>query len=166
MAHSSTFPKLDDVVVLTEDGRSVHFYSDLVKGRVVAINFVYTACTTICPLLGTRFARLQHLLGAHPDAALISVSIDPTNDTPARLAAWRKRMGGSEGWTLVTGARPDLDALTRSLGTHVADPATHVPVILIIDDRRGSATRLRIDGLTDSARLAQILRDVITSNAP
>jgi protein SCO1/2 len=160
-AKSTTFGRIDDVVVQTQDGRSVRFYSDLVKGRVVAVNFVFTSCTTVCPLMGARFARLQQLLGDRSDVSLISVSIDPANDTPARLAAWRTRMGGKVGWTLVTGAKPDLDALTRSLGAPVADPAAHSPLILIIDDRKGTAIRQRVDGLADSAKVATILGRIV-----
>jgi protein SCO1/2 len=160
-AQSTTFGKIKDVVVQTQDGRSVHFYSDLVKGRVVAINFVFTSCTTVCPLMGARFARLQRLLGDRRDVSLISVSIDPATDTPARLAEWRTRMGGKAGWTLVTGAKPDLDALTRSLGAPIADPAAHAPLILIIDDRGGVATQQRLDGVTEAAKVAKILVDVV-----
>src|SRR5690349_526839 len=72
-------PRIDDTTVVTHDGRTVHFYTDLVQGRVTAINFIFTSCTTVCPLMGVRFAQLQPLL---PDGVtLISVSIDPTNDT-------------------------------------------------------------------------------------
>ena len=178
-AHPSHTRPIPDVVVQTQDGRTLHFYSDLVKGRVVAINFIFTSCTTICPLMGVRFAHLQQILdrkkGGH-DVALISVSIDPLNDTPARLAAWAKKMGARPGWTLVTGAKPDLDALAQSLGASSANPTDHAPVVLIIDDRSrddrtkddgpAAATRQRLDGLTDPARLAQILGDVVASRHP
>ena len=151
-----------DVMVQTEDGRTLHFYADLVKGRVVAVNFIFTSCTTVCPLMGARFAQLQRLL--HGNAvSLISVSIDPTTDTPERLAAWAKRMGGRPGWTLVTGAKADLDALTRSLGASSADPASHAPLIVIIDDRNRRWQRL--NGLTEPAAVARILQDVVGSKA-
>src|SRR5258708_5755814 len=157
-----------DVIVQTDDGRTVHFYSDLVKGRVVAINFIFTSCTTVCPLMGARFAQLQRLLREtnRPanDVSLISVSIDPATDTPERLATWARRMGGRPGWTLVTGPKPDMDTLTRSLGASAADPASHAPLIIIIDDRSGRWQRL--DGLTDPAKLARILHDVVASKAP
>jgi protein SCO1/2 len=118
--------------------------------------------------MGARFAQLQRLLqetNRHAnDVSLISVSIDPATDTPERLAAWAARMGGRAGWTLVTGAKPDMDTLTRSLGASSADPASHAPLIVIIDDRSGRWQRL--DGLTDPAVLARILRDVVGSKAP
>jgi protein SCO1 len=154
---SFAFP---DVVVQTQDGRRVHFYDDLVKGRVVAIDFIFTNCTTVCPLMGARFARLQSLLGrrAH-DVALVSISIDPTNDTPARLAAWSKRFGARPGWTLVTGAKSDIDNLLRAAGVGAGDPSAHVPVILLGDDRTGAWQR--VDGLTEPTRLASLLDNLL-----
>jgi protein SCO1/2 len=160
-------PMPTDVTVQTADGRTLRFYSDLVRGRVVAVNFIFTSCTTVCPLMGARFAQLQRLLEKGSPAgevSLISVSIDPATDTPARLAAWAARMGGRPGWTLVTGAKPDIDTLTRSLGAPASDPASHAPLIVVIDDRNGRW--LRLDGLTDPAKLARILRDVVASKAP
>lgn len=147
-----------DVPVQTQDGRSVRFYSDLVKGRVTAVNFIFTSCTTVCPLMGVRFAQLQPLLPQ--DVSLISVSIDPTVDTPERLAAWSRRVGAKPEWTLVTGAKPEIDTLLRSLGTTIADPASHTPLVLIIDDRGAKPNFRRLDGLTDSKTLAKILAEV------
>src|SRR5882757_2866913 len=92
-----------DSPVIDQTGAARHFYSDLVKDRVVVMNFVFTSCTTICPTMGATFARVQKLLGSRKDISLISVSIDPANDTPERLAAWSRRLGGGPGWTLVTG---------------------------------------------------------------
>jgi protein SCO1/2 len=147
-----------DVPVQTHDGRTVRFYSDLVKGRVTAINFIFTSCTTVCPLMGVRFAQLQPLLPK--DVSLVSVSIDPANDTPERLAAWSNRVGAKPQWTLVTGAKPDIDALLQALGTAIADPASHTPLILIIDDRGATPLFRRLDGLTDPKTLARTLAEV------
>src|SRR4051812_15616043 len=82
--------QIPDVPVLTQDGKEVRFYRALVKGRVVAMNFIFTTCTTICPPLGVKFGAVQDLLGERfgRDAFLISVSVDPVHDTPARLKAW------------------------------------------------------------------------------
>src|ERR1051325_5152707 len=70
-------PNLPDIQVTTQDGASVRF-ADLIKGRTVAINFVFTSCTTVCPLMGSSFGRVQQLLGKQAaDVALLSVSSDP-----------------------------------------------------------------------------------------
>jgi protein SCO1/2 len=107
--------------------------------------------------MGVRFAQLQPLLPK--GVTLVSVSIDPTNDTPERLDAWAHRIGAKPGWTLVTGAKPDVDDLLRSLGTQIADPASHTPLILIIDDRDGKLAMQRVDGLTDPETLAKLLSE-------
>src|SRR5215213_4690342 len=70
---------IPDVEVLDQDGQKLHFYTDLVKDRVVAINFIFTTCTTICPPLGATFARVQKDLGerAGREVQMISISVDP-----------------------------------------------------------------------------------------
>src|SRR5581483_3905118 len=156
-AVAGDIPQVADVEVVAQTGKTLHFYRDLVKGRVVAINFVYTGCSSVCPLLGANFARAQTLVGDAPNVAFVSVSIDPANDTPQRLEAWAAKFGAKPGWTLVTGAKADIDALAKSLGTTTADPTSHTPLVVIVDDVHGGAWQ-RLDGLTDPAALAKVLR--------
>lgn len=164
-AATAASPIIADVDVQTADGRSANFYRDLVQGRLAAINFIYTTCSSVCPLLGARFVQTQKLLGADAaQVAFISISIDPVDDTPQRLAAWSARFGPAPNWTLVTGAKPDIDALVKSLGTTTADRDTHAPLIVVVDDRR-DGTRERLDGLIEPTRLADLLRADLRSNA-
>lgn len=149
----ATATRIANVSVKTHDNRALHFH-DLIQGRVTAINFIFTSCTTVCPLMGVRFAQLQPLLPA--DVSLISISIDPVNDTPERLAAWAKRVGAKPGWTLLTGTKPDITTLLQSLGTTIADPASHTPLIVIVDDRGETPQLKRVDGLTDPKALAKM----------
>jgi protein SCO1/2 len=134
-----------DLPVITQDGATVHFDRDLVQGRVVAMNFIFTSCTTICPTMGATFARVQKLLGDRKDVSLISVSIDPVNDTPERLAAWSHRFGAGPGWTLVTGRPTDITEVLKSLGVYTASPASHTPVVLVGNEMTGQWER--VDGL-------------------
>lgn len=155
-----------DVPVQDQSGRSLHFHRDLVQGRLVAINFVFTRCTTVCPLLGTRFAQVYKQLGDDADrVALISVSIDPANDTPQELARWSRAFGAAPGWSLVTGARADIDRLVRSLGASAADPASHVPLVLLIDERGKPRPWRRLDGLADATVLTAALRGAMAQPA-
>lgn len=147
-----------DVAVRNQDGRELRFNRDLVKGRLVAINFVFTGCSSVCPLMGASFASLQQQLGSSAaQVALISVSLDPLNDTPARLLEWRNKFSTKPGWTLVTGRYQDIDALLSSLGAAAPEPASHAPFILIIDGR-SDAPWQRMDGLADPAAVARVLR--------
>lgn len=151
-----------DVLVRDQSGRSRHFHRDLVQGRLVAINFVFTRCTTVCPLLGARFAQVHKQLGDDAErVSLISVSIDPANDTPQELARWSRAFGAAPGWSLVTGARADIDQLARSLGASAADPASHVPLVLLIDERGTPRPWRRLDGLADATVLTAALRDAM-----
>jgi len=85
----ATKMNIPDVELLDQDGRKIHFYTDLVKGQTVVMNFIFTTCTTICPPLGASFARVQKELGdkAGRDVRFISISVDPATDTPERLKA-------------------------------------------------------------------------------
>lgn len=151
-----------DVPVQDQSGRTRHFHRDLVQGRLVAINFIFTRCTTVCPLLGTRFAQVRKQLG--DDAAriaLISISIDPANDTPQELSRWSRAFGAGPGWDLVTGARADIDQLARSLGASAADPASHAPLVVLIDERGAPRPWRRLDGLADAGVLTAALRDAL-----
>jgi protein SCO1/2 len=150
-ADSSRPMSIPDVPLVDQAGRPVRFYTDLVKDRVVAINFIFTTCQGICPPLGTAFGKLQAELKGR-GIRLISVSVDPVNDTPERLAAWGKRFGAGPDWTLVTGAKQDVDGLLRAVGVFAADKANHSPFVLVGNDRKGIWRR--VHGLTAPENLA------------
>ncbi|HSS78257.1 MAG TPA: SCO family protein [Thermoanaerobaculia bacterium] len=143
-----------DVSLIDQDGRPVHFYSDLVKDKVVAMNFVFTTCTTICPPMGATFAKLQKLL-AGKDVHLISVSVDPATDTPERLKAWAGKFGAAPGWTLVTGDRNEVNRLLKALGVFTAGVADHSPLVLLGNDAAHRWTRAY--GLAPPAKLAELI---------
>jgi protein SCO1 len=129
---------IPDVALLDQDGREVRFYSDLVRGKVVAINFVFTSCRASCPLLGAGFAKLQERLGDRlgRDCSLISVSVDPAVDRPERLKEWARTYGARPGWTLVTapeGAKPDLDRLLKALQVFSPEKTDHTQAVLVVD---------------------------------
>ena len=135
--------RLPDVELVDQDGRRVRFYTDLVKGKTVAINFIFTTCTTICPPLGATFRRLQTELGerAGRDVQLISISVDPVTDTPERLKAWGEKFKAGAGWTLLTGEKAHVDELLRALAASTARPEDHSPTVLVGNDERGQWTR-------------------------
>lgn len=135
-AVSAVTLNIADSPVIDQTGASRRFYSDLVKDRVVVMNFIFTTCTTICPTMGATFARVQRILGDR-DVSLISVSVDPATDTPQRLEAWSKKLDARPGWTLVTGEKPEIDRLLKSLGVFTPSRETHTPTVLIGDARTG-----------------------------
>lgn len=151
---------IPDTLVLDQEGRKLNFYTDMVKGRTVAINFIFTTCTTICPPLAATFARVQALAGerAGRDFHLISISVDPATDTPPRLKAWSEKFKAARGWTLVTGNKQDIDNLLKSLGGFSARIEDHSPTVLIGNDERGVWTRAY--GLAPPAKLLEVIEGV------
>jgi cytochrome oxidase Cu insertion factor (SCO1/SenC/PrrC family) len=150
---------IPDVEVLDQDGKKLHFYTDLVRGRTVAINFIFTTCTTICPPLGATFARVRKELAdrAGRDVHLISISIDPATDTPERMKAWGAKFHAGAGWTFVTGNKPQVDELLRALGASSARREDHSPALLIGNDARDIWTRAY--GLAKPSQILQIIND-------
>jgi protein SCO1/2 len=125
--------QIPDVEVLNQDGQQLRFNSGLVGDRVAVINTMFTACKTVCPVAGANFGRLAKKLGARlgRDVILVSVSIDPLNDTPERLKAWSEKFHAVEGWTLVTGVKPEIDRLLKSLGLFAPERQDHSSTVLI-----------------------------------
>ncbi len=156
-AELSGRPSFPEVRLVDQDGGQIDFFDDLVKGRVVAINFIFTTCTTICPPMGANFARLQKSNG-DGDFSLISVSVDPVTDTPERLKAWRDKLGGGPGWTLVTGAKAEVDRLLKALQAFSADKWDHSPLVLIGNEANGQW--LRANGLAPPETLLEAIAKV------
>ena len=107
-----------DVTLTTHEGRPVRLYDDLLKGKAVAINVIYTSCTDECPLETARMAEVQRLIGQHAgkDVLFYSISIDPEHDTPAVLKAYAEKFNVGPGWLFLTGKKDDIKLVTRKLG--------------------------------------------------
>lgn len=134
--------RVSDFTIQDQNGKSHKFYTDLVKGKVVAINFVFTTCTAICPSLTATFRKVQQQLTEHQfDAQLISISVDPTTDTPERLHAFAEKFKAEPGWTFVTGNPSDIELLLKELGVFVANKNDHTPMVVIGSDKAGYWTR-------------------------
>jgi cytochrome oxidase Cu insertion factor (SCO1/SenC/PrrC family) len=152
---------IPEVEVLDQNGNAVHFYSDLIKGKTVAINFIFTNCTTICPPLAATFARVQKEMGdkVGKDVHFISISVDPLTDTPERLKAWGAKFKAGPGWTFVTGNKEQIDKLLYALGVPVSRREDHSPTVIVGNDLKGVWTRTY--GLARSVQLVGLIMDVI-----
>ena len=98
---------IPNVPVISQDGRSLLFYDDVLKGKVSIISFIYTSCRDICPVVTARLSQLEDKLGdaAGRDYFFVSISIDPTNDTPDKLKEYSKAFGAGPNWLFLTGSR-------------------------------------------------------------
>lgn len=119
---SDRFP---NIVLRTQDDKPVRFYDDLVKDKTVLINFIYTSCQKSCIPTTANLARVHKILGDRVgrDLLFLSISLDPTVDTPKSLKEYASRFGQYRGWYFLTGNEGEIDALRRSLGAYDLDPA-------------------------------------------
>jgi protein SCO1/2 len=153
---------LPDVEIVDQDGRTHHFYSDLIEGKLVVVNAVYTSCTNVCPMMERSFANLQNALGDRlgKDVFLISISRDPDRDTPARLKEYGGRFHAKPGWMFVTGRHDAIDRLLRALTGDRALPGGHSTVAWIGNGTNG--TWLRTYGADDPSRTIELLNEIAT----
>ena len=150
--------RIPDVRVYDQNGRHLNFYNDLVKDKTVAINFIFTTCTTICPPLTATFRKVQEKLAEQAlPVQLISISVDPTTDTPERLHDFAAKFKAGPGWTFVTGDKTEIDSLLAALGAAVANKNDHTPMILVGNDR--AAFWNRAYGLASPTILVNLISD-------
>ena len=150
--------RISDVTVQDQNGKSLNFYTDLVKGKVVAINFIFTTCTTICPPLTATFRRVQQQLAEQKSPVqLISVSVDPAIDTPERLREFAAKFKAEPGWAFVTGNTSDINSLLQELGVAVTNKNDHTPMILVGNDKAGYWTRTY--GLSSPSSLVKLITE-------
>ncbi|HYP25665.1 MAG TPA: SCO family protein [Blastocatellia bacterium] len=157
--------RMPDTVVYDQDGKKLRFFSDLVKGKTVAINFIFTTCTTICPPLTATFRKVQQDLGDRvgKDVHLISISVDPTTDVPERLKAFAAKFKAGPGWSFVTGSKQDIDVLLLALGASAADKNDHTPMILVGNESAGNWTRTY--GLASPQTIVKVITDAAAAQS-
>ena len=136
-----------NVALTTHDGATVRFYEDLLKGKAVAINAIYTSCKDECPLETARLVQLQRLLGDRmgKDIFFYSISIDPKRDTPAVLKAYAEKFGVGPGWLFLTGDEGDITLVAKKLGlsrrTDALNRDGHQPILMIGNEPTGQWQR-------------------------
>jgi cytochrome oxidase Cu insertion factor (SCO1/SenC/PrrC family) len=150
--------KIPNSSVYDQDGKQLDFYTDLIKGKTVAINFIFTTCTASCPPLTATFRKVQQDSGQRGlDVKLISISVDPTVDTPERLHAFAEKYNAGPGWTFVTGNKGEIDSLLKGLGVAITNKNDHTPMIMIGNDAADYWTRAY--GLSSPTKLVDLISD-------
>nr|AYM54203.1 membrane protein [Sorangium cellulosum] len=146
-----------DEELVDQDGAPVRL-RELAEDRVLAVNFIFTTCTTICSPMTAVFGRLQAELGGalERDVRLVSISLDPAMDTPERLKAYAERFGRRPGWVFLTGDRARVNRVLDALGGRAPIKERHAPITLIGRAAEGRWTR--VDGIAPPARLAEEVR--------
>jgi protein SCO1/2 len=148
-----------NVPLITQDGKTVHFFDDLLKDKIVAIDLIYTRCQFACPLETARLASVQQMLGDRVgrDIFFYSISIDPARDTPKVLKAYAEKYHAGPGWQFLTGRPDDIDLISKKLGLY-SDPAAsrdgHTPALMIGDVAGGQWMK---NSATDNPRFLAIM---------
>jgi protein SCO1 len=156
-----------NVTLTTQDGEKVRFYDDLVKGKVVAIDLIYTTCKYACPLETARLAQVQKLLGDRmgKDVFFYSITIDPENDTPAVLKDYAEKFHAGPGWLFLTGKLEDIDLISKKLGIYnEPDPSNkdgHAPSLVVGNETTGQW--MRNSALDNPGFLARTIGDWMSS---
>jgi protein SCO1/2 len=128
-----------DVQLVNQDGDTMRLYSDLIDGKIVIINSFFASCSGSCPVMAGNFAQIQKHLGDRlgKDVNLISISVDPTADTPEKLKEYAARFHARPGWYFLTGKKANVDLALRKLGQYVNDKNDHFSIIIIGNQRTG-----------------------------
>ena len=153
---------LPAIDLVRDDGKTVSLPAELDDGKPVVLNFIFTTCTTICPMMTQVFARLQERLGPERDRVhMVSISIDPEQDTPARLEAYARKFHAGPQWRYYTGSTEASVAAQRAFDVYRGDKMDHTPVTFL---RAAPGRRwVRIDGFASADELAEALHELVAA---
>ena len=151
---------LRDQMLMTQHGEDVMFVSDVIGDNIVVMDFVYTTCTTICPVLSALFTQVQTKLGddVGEEIWLVSMSVDPIRDTPQRMKAYSAKHRAGDGWLWLTGPKPAVDDVLTGLGAYTTNFEDHPSMVLVGDGRTGEWKRLF--GFPNPDRIVQIVNEL------
>jgi protein SCO1 len=127
--------------VVDQDGRTLHFYDDVLKDNQVVISFFYTSCKEICPVSTARLARVDELLGKRRNLKFIAISVDPENDTPEKLKSFAEAFGLGANWILLTGKPDNLKTIAERLGNREEYKEQHRNEIVLGNPATGEWSR-------------------------
>jgi protein SCO1/2 len=155
--HAYTLP---EVTLRDQAGRPVPMSELANAAEPLAVNFIFSTCTTICPVMTATFAQMRMALGADADRVqMVSITIDPEHDTPAVLAEYAALFDAPQDWRFLTGSPADVESVVRAFDAWTGSKATHRPVTVL--RRAGGAQWLRLEGLGSGAALAEHVRTLL-----
>jgi protein SCO1 len=149
-----------NVPLIDQDGKTVHFYDDLIRGKSVVLDMIYTHCVDSCPLETARLVQVQKILGdkVGKDVFFYSITIDPKRDTPKVLKQYAETYHVGPGWTFYTGKPADIELIAKKLGLYSdPDPTNrdgHAPGVLIGNE---PSHQWMLDAATDNPRFMSIM---------
>jgi protein SCO1/2 len=127
--------KMQDVSVTDQDGIKKNIYTDMIKDKIVAINFIYTTCKHVCVPMSAVFSGVSNLIKLKKNNKnnfkLISITLDPKTDTPKKLKVFLKTYGNHSDWSLVSGDSNMIKKLLIEAGVKEEIPLGHTPFTII-----------------------------------
>jgi cytochrome oxidase Cu insertion factor (SCO1/SenC/PrrC family) len=159
-ASAKYFPNL---VLRSQDNVPVHFYDDLLKGKVVLINFIFTTCQGVCSPMTANLARVQSYLAEHldKDVVMISISVDPEVDTPDVLKKYAGKFKTKPGWYFLTGEKRNVDWVLYKLGGYVEEKQQHKSLLIIGNEEKGEW--LKVNAMAAPAEIAGLVTKLLGS---
>jgi protein SCO1/2 len=150
-----------DVTLIDQHGQRVSLTELLDSGnKPVMLNFIFTSCTAICPMMTAIFAKVQTQLGSDAERVLmVSVSIDPEHDTPAELASYAARFGAGPQWEFLTGSLGDSITVQQAFDAYRGDKMNHAALTLF--RATPGSPWVRYDGFADAADLTKEYRSML-----
>jgi protein SCO1/2 len=148
---------IPDVTLLDANGNEVSMAKLLSADRPVALNFIFTTCTTICPVMTATFAKMQRELDREQLDRLqvISISIDPEYDRPEVLRSYAKLFNADESWLFLTGRSEDINAVMRAFDAYAGSKMNHQPLSFL--RKTPQQPWLRVEGLASGKSLANLV---------
>ena len=144
--HSYTIPEL---VLIDMHSNKVSLPEALGNEGPVILNFIFTTCTTICPVLSATFSHVQRELGSEAkNIRMISITIDPEQDTPERLKEYADRFNAGPGWQFLTGSIDDIIDTQKAFDAYRGDKMNHIPLTFLRSTTDGPWVRL--EGFTSA----------------
>ena len=155
-----------DTILINQDGEKMRLYSDLLKGKTVIINSFFATCQGSCLPMNRNLEKVQEVLGERlgKDAYIISISVDPTVDTPTALKAYAKKLNARPGWYFLSGDKQNVDFALKKLGQFVDNKESHLNIFIIGNERTGLWKKAF--GLAKSEELVKIVDSVINDQVP
>ncbi len=142
--------QLPDLELVNMAAEKTSLLEQINSGKPVMVNFIFTTCTTICPVMSATFAQVQSELGAKSDEVrMISISIDPEHDTPERLREYAGLFNAGPQWQFLTGSLADSVAMQKAFDVYRGNKMNHEPTTLM--KAADSDSWVRIDGLASAA---------------
>jgi protein SCO1 len=158
-------PVLDELHLLDQDGKPWRLYEDLIRGRIVVINFIFTGCVTVCPPQTALLRQFRKQLDADSrDVLLLSLTVDPLHDQPQQLREFASRynisLGAEHNWLMLTGSMRDMAQVLTAFDANSISPSEHPALLWVGNEPRQRWTRS--SSLNSAQTLLRLINEVQT----